>query len=154
MSHLQLDEIRKEILPESRQIESDRDTTYRAMHFAAEELLKVGASVILDATYSRSRPRAGAERLARRAHKRIFLIQCRVPPEVAVIRFAKPRRGHGAVDLSQDRVSGLAQEFRYFEDGAILDSVKSVSVCVRRATQFVESGHPISSDGKWSSSAK
>lgn len=49
--HLQMDEIRACLIPQSKQSKTDRDIAYRAMHLLADHLLQKGVTVILDATY-------------------------------------------------------------------------------------------------------
>jgi len=122
--HLELDRIREAILPGSKNSEADRDIAYRAMHLAAEYLLQTG-DVILDATYARQERRTDMNEFAERTRARLVVIQCKVPPDAACLRFRERAKPHFAVDLDEGRVRRLAEEFRYDESALVIDATQS-----------------------------
>jgi predicted kinase len=112
--HLEMDRARARILPDSDQRVEHRDIAYRAMHYAAEQLLLRGTSVVLDATYTASVCRRDALEMTDRAGATFYLFECEVPPAVARERF-RTRADHPAVDLTPSRVAMLADEYPYFD---------------------------------------
>ena len=123
---LELDRIRQRLLPESDQREEDRDTSYRAMHLVTEHLVRLGHSVIVDATYGREDPR---KELARIGSPAVF-VQCKAPPELAIARFRARRPGHAAVDLTDQRVLELNARFEYSGEGLVVDTSQPIDVCM------------------------
>jgi len=81
--HLSMDATRQRLLPGASHTRADRAVAYRAMLFAAELLLGVGAGAVLDAPYGHAEDRADLARVAAGQWK---LIECRVSPEAAVAR--------------------------------------------------------------------
>ena len=116
VTHLELDRLRARLLPQSAHSEQDRDLTYRAMHLIAEHLLAGGQSAVLDATYGRSVQRTQLRELSTNTGSRLLLIQCRVSPDEAIRRFLNRTDEHFAVDLTQQRVRTLAEEYDYDAD--------------------------------------
>lgn len=55
---LDIDDIRRIVIPNSKQTQQDRDIAYRCMHLIAEKLLEAGIKrVVVAATYGRLQPR-------------------------------------------------------------------------------------------------
>jgi len=73
-----MDATRQRLLPGASHTRADRAVAYRAMLFAAELLLGVGAGAVLDAPYGHAEDRADLARVAAGQWK---LIECRVSPE-------------------------------------------------------------------------
>src|ERR1051325_847079 len=80
--HLEVDAIRQRILPDSDQNIEDRDTAYRAMHLMAELLLRQGATVVVDATYTREIHRKEIAAIRKTVETHAALIQCKAPLDV------------------------------------------------------------------------
>lgn len=148
---LQVDRILSVLMPTSDRNQRDRDVAYRAMILTASELLRCGRTVLLDATFSRAEHRRELEECALALRTPLYLIQCRVSPEVAVTRF-KRRTDHSAVDLSEDRVRRLAQTFEYVEAGLCL-SGSDIAALSYAAKSYLDEGKPICLDGSWSAAA-
>lgn len=111
---LDVDEMREVLLPHSDHSEQDRNTAYRAMHFAAARLIGAGArEVLLVATYARLEVREWLGAAARDCLAGVSVVGCRVSPEVAVDRFVSRKAGHPATDLSPARVRRLAETYNY-----------------------------------------
>jgi predicted kinase len=136
--HLELDILRSQLLPDSRQDEHDRDITYRAMHLIAQYLLCAGHSVILDATYVRAVQRQALQHLARTTNAGLRIIQCRISPELAVRRFSTRPPGHFAVDLTEERVRELASDYRYDSgDVLVIPAEDSVESNLKRIESYI-----------------
>jgi predicted kinase len=113
--HLSMDATRQRILPGASHTREDRQAAYRAMHFAAELLIGVGASVILDAPYGHEEDRAELARIA--AGTEFRYIECRVSPETAARWFRARGPDSERPDLTEEAVRQAAAEYRYLGTG-------------------------------------
>jgi predicted kinase len=133
--HLSMDATRVRIMPNAAHTRDDREVAYRAMHFAAELLLRSGSSVILDAPYGHPEDR---EDLARIAPPEFKLIECRVSPEAAVRRFRERGPDPVRLDLTEELVEHLVRDHPYTGRGLTLDTgVLSFEECLRRIDAFL-----------------
>ena len=146
--HLEMDGIRARIIPDSEQNEKDRRISYRAMHVVAESLLRCGHSVIVSATYGPLQHREELERLAYEIKATLWLVECKVEPDVAVQRFAGRREPHPAVDLTPERVRDLAKTFAYSGKGLTLDTSGLLSTCQLQVEEYISDGSPVAF-GDW-----
>ncbi len=147
LPHLQMDTTRSRILPGSAHTREDRAVAYRAMHFAAELLLSSGAGVILDAPYGHPEDRREVAQLAALTRAAAFLVECAVPPEIAVERFHL--RGPDPVrrDLTAERVHQLASSFPYARLGLFLDTAAlDAAACLRRVEAWLDTAQPTNLD--------
>ncbi|MBI4475301.1 MAG: ATP-binding protein [Acidobacteria bacterium] len=128
--HLEIDRIRARLLPGSDLREEDRDAGYRCIHLIAEEMIRAQVSVILDATYGREIHRKEIGQIINSIGVVTFLIQCKVPPDVALERFRQRPAGHPAVDLTEERVASLISEFVYSPEGIVIDTTRSIDDCI------------------------
>ena len=136
-TYLQMDEIRRRLIPDSDHRREHREIAYRAMHFVAELLLGHGQSVVVDATYRRRRDREEIAKIADRTRAALFFIQCAVPFEVAALRFRERKNQHPAVDLTEQRVMRLAREFPYSSAGLKLDTTQEIQSCLKQIKRYV-----------------
>ena len=115
-----MDATRPRLLPGASHTRADRAVAYRAMLFAAELLQAAGSGAVLDAPYSHAEDRA---ELARVAHGRWQLIECRVSERAAVKRLrARGIPDPARPDLAAERVVRLNREYRYAGEGLLLDT--------------------------------
>jgi predicted kinase len=135
--HLELDRLRSRVIPESTHSEQDRDIAYRVMHLIAEYLLKSGQSVILDATYGRAPQRTSMESLSAQSGAALSIIQCRVSTQLALARFRNREPGHFAVDLTEDRVRTLVEEYPYSADALIVSAEDPIDASLVQIEEFV-----------------
>ena len=149
--HLEMDAIRARLMPESRHAKPDRDIAYRTMHLAAEMLLGAGHSVILDATYMPVEHRLELEGIAEFTGSPIFIIECRVSPETAIVRFGM-RAQHAAVDLTPSRVHWLSAHYPFYGKGFIHNSDLQREPDLAGIRAYLIEGTPVP-DCKWSESA-
>jgi predicted kinase len=123
-------------MPTASHTRADRQVAYRAMLFAAELLVNAGAGAVLDAPYGHAEDRAD---LARVAAGKLKLIECRVSPEAAVERLrARGIPDPSRPDLTEERVVRLNREYRYTEEGLLLDTDKlTLEECLARIESYL-----------------
>lgn len=142
--HLQMDQIRVELYPDSDQRKEHREAAYREMHKRAERLLRRGQGVIVDATYQPFNQREDLQRVAERSSVPVYVIECIVTPQEAVHRFRDRSAGHPAVDLTSSRVEELARKFPFSEIGLQLDTTLSILDCVSEVEAYIRLRRPVS----------
>jgi predicted kinase len=136
--HLQMDTTRARLMPDSPHTRHDRRIAYRAMHFASELLLECGRSVILDAQYGHAEDREEVEQAASRTGSPLYLIECKVAPDVAVRRFRERPQDHPGLDLTEERVATMAHTFPYRGTGLLIDTGElPVEECARRIGDYL-----------------
>ena len=139
LPHLQMDGTRRRILPDAAHTRADREVAYRAMHFAAELLLTAGTGVILDAPYGHPEDRCEVAAIAARTGAAALLVECAVPPAIAVARFAARGPDPVRLDLTAERVDAMVREFRYSRLGLLLDTATLDPIaCARRVEEWLE----------------
>jgi predicted kinase len=120
-------------MPDSRHTRHDRRIAYRAMHFAAELLLDCSQTVILDAQYAHPEDRSEVEQIAARTGATLYLIECKVSPDVAVRRFRERPPDHPGLDLTEELVAEMARAFPFLGTGLLIDTGDlPVAECARR----------------------
>ena len=130
-----MDATRQRILPGAAHTRADRQAAYRAMHFAAELLLRVGASVVLDAPYGHAEDRV---ELAAAAGLALRLIECRVSPAVAVARLRQRGPDAERPDLTEAVVAEQAAAYRYTGAELELDTdTLTPAECLARAEAWL-----------------
>jgi predicted kinase len=142
--HLTMDDTRARLLPNAAHTRADRRVAYRAMAFAAELLAACGCGVILDAPYGRPEDRRELARLP------LHLVECAVPPQAALERFAgRDPRHPGMPGLTLRRVELLVREFPYTGKGLLLDTAtEPVEECLERIERYLATAEPLA-PGEW-----
>lgn len=136
LPHLSMDATRERILPGAAHTRRDRRAAYRAMHFAAELLLRAGAGAVLDAPYGHAEDRADLAAAATPGVLRY--IECRVSPEEAARRFGLRGPDPAKPDLTEDRVRRLARQYRYTGAGLTIDTeALSPAECLAAIEQWL-----------------
>ena len=120
--YLSMDAARQRILPGAAHTRADREAAYRAMHLAAECVLRAGGSMILDAPYGHDEDRRELNALADRERARLFLVEFRVSPEVAAKRLRERGPDTERPDLTEEIVSESANAYPYTNMGLLLDT--------------------------------
>ncbi|HWB86117.1 MAG TPA: ATP-binding protein [Bryobacteraceae bacterium] len=134
--HLAMDAVRQRILPNAAHTRADREVAYRAMHWAAELLLRAGQDVILDAPYGHAEDRLALQRIAEKTGARLKRIECRVSPETAAARFHARGPDPVRLDLTEEAVLRMVREYSYVGDGLMLDTERlSLEECLRAIEQ-------------------
>lgn len=150
---LQLDLILRQLMPNSQHGRADRDVAYKAMHLTAEELLRGGRSVLLDATYSAGEHRSTVEALVTALAVPLYLIECQVSPDVATRRFAD-RPPHLARDLTEERVRDVVSRYCYAGRGLTLSETNPFAANLAQAEDYLQNAAPLLVDGYWSAAAR
>jgi uncharacterized protein len=133
-THLDVDALRQELLPNSDQRIEDRDIAYRRMHWFAEQLLGFGKTVIVNATYNREVHRKEVAAILKKVQSRAVLIQCRAPLETVISRFNSRSPGHAALDLTEDLVRELWTNFAWSTDGVIVETIDQALAHINPST--------------------
>ena len=149
---LQLDRVLRSLMPDSLHKRSDRDVGYRAIHLCAEELLRGGRPVILDATYSSSEQRSAVESIAAELSISLHLVECQITPDTAAARF-KNRSAHLARDMTEDLVRDVATRYCYSGLGLRLEETCQLADSLRQVVSYVRNDAPLRLDGSWPASA-
>jgi predicted kinase len=147
--HLELDAIRARILPNFRNSREDHLTAHRALHLVAEVFLDLNMNVIANAMYNNVEERRDVEELAARLGAPLYLIECRVPPQTAILRNARRRDQHPDYELTDERVFEMVNAFPYYGRGLVVDSTDPLIDCMTEIEQYLKSAKPLVL-GKWS----
>jgi predicted kinase len=135
---LSMDATRRRILPGAAHTRADREAAYRAMHFAAELLLRAGASAILDAPYGHAEDRVELAHIVAVSGARYRLVECRVSPETAVRRLRQRGADADRPDLTEEVVAQAAREYPYTNSGLVLDLDElQPEDALRRVAEFI-----------------
>lgn len=138
LPHLEMDAVRRRLLPDAAHTRADRRVAYRAMHWAAELLLNAGQGVVLDAPYGHPEDRAELAQVAASTGVSVKLIECRVSPAVAIARFRQRGADGVRLDLNEKRVGRLVREHSYTHAGLLLDTdALSPAACLLRAESWL-----------------
>jgi len=119
---LSMDGTRQRILPGAAHTRADREVAYRAMHLAAECVLRAEGSMILDAPYGHEEDRRELASLVDAARGRLFLVEFRVSPETAAKRLRQRGPDANRPDLTETIVTEAARTYPYSESGLLLDT--------------------------------
>ena len=147
--HLELNAIRARILPNSRNTREDQLTSHRAMHLVAEVFLDLNMNVIANAMYNNIEERRDVEDLAARLSAPLYLVECRVPPQTAILRNARRREQQPDHELTDEQVFEMVNTFPYYGRGLVVDSTDPIADCMTEIEQYLKSGKPLVL-GKWS----
>lgn len=129
--YLQMDRVCDRLFSGSMHGPRHREVSYRAMHFAAEQLLERNQSVILDATYRHERHRLSLQQIRDKTGAELYLIQCKVSVAEALRRFAE-RLDHPAIDLTEKRVARQVRDYPYSDDALIVETTQDVLSCLEQ----------------------
>ena len=147
--HLELDAIRARILPNAPQTREGHLTAHRAMHLVAEVFLDLGMPVIANAMYNHIEERRDAEELAARLNAPLYLIECRVTQQAAIIRNARRRGRQPGYEMPDALVLEMVNAFPYYGRGLVVDSTDPIDDCMAEIERYLKSGKPLV-PGKWS----
>lgn len=130
--HLNMDEIRQELLPDAEHTRQDRQIAYGAMHLFAERLVRLGHNVICDASYQHRSDRAAIASIVKNLHGvEFFIVQFHVPEEVAVAHNRLRAGHHPAKDLDEARVRHLVSTYPFFASAVHLSLSGAIPTAVK-----------------------
>jgi hypothetical protein len=150
---LRSDELRKQragLAPEARAAApykeglyspSTSDATYDALFEEAQLLLEDGQSVIVDASFSRSKWRAAAAAMAAQASAVLVELRCTVPTDVAAERLRERGiRGTDASDADASIATAMQSEFDEWPTATGIDTRSLPPLVAARVRQLVDPG--------------
>ncbi len=110
------------------------EATYAALGGRAAELLGAGATVVLDATFSKREERRAMQKVARDTGARFVHFECQAPPEVAARRMAeRARDGRDASDAGPEIQAAQKAAYEPTTDAVRLDATGTPEDVVGRA---------------------
>ena len=136
--HLEVDAIRKRVIPNSDQRLEHRDIAYRAMHLLAEHILRAGKKVVVNATYNRELHRNELISILKSIPCPAVLVQCKAPLEMVMARFESRPAGHAALDLTEELVRELWSNFAYSGDGIVVDTSRAPELSFAEVREHVK----------------
>jgi aminoglycoside phosphotransferase family enzyme/predicted kinase len=112
------------------------EATYREMLLQADEMLKSGASLVVDATFSRGSHRLQALRMADRRQARSVLVECRAATPVLTERLRQRETQACVSDARRMHLEAFQKRFEPLDpDGAAVhirvDTAASRQACLR-----------------------
>jgi aminoglycoside phosphotransferase family enzyme/predicted kinase len=150
---LRSDELRKQragLAPEARAAApfkeglyspSTSDATYDALFDEAQLLLENGQSVIVDASFSRSKWRAAAAAMASHASAVLVELRCTVPSDIAADRLRERGvRGADASDADASIATAMQSEFDEWPTATAVDTRSLPPLVAARVRQLVDPG--------------
>jgi predicted kinase len=129
-AHLEMDEARLRLLPESAHTRADRAVAYRAVLWAAGQLLRWTDIVICNGGYGHAEDRAGCEALAEEAGAELLVVEFTAPLAVLIERNRARRAHHPGLDLTDERVAEIVANYLWWGRGILVDSTRPVEECV------------------------
>ena len=124
-------------------------TAHRTMHLVAEVFLDLDMNVIVSAAYDDVQERRDLEEMAVRLEASLFLIECRVTPQAAILRNARRRDRDPDHLLPDESVLALVNAFPYYGRGLVVDSTEPLADCMDEIDQYLKISKPLVL-GKWS----
>lgn len=119
------------------------------MHLVAEVFLDLGMPVIASAIYNQVDERRDVEDLAARLNAPLYLIECRVTPQAAILRNARRRDQQPGYEMPDALVLEMVNAFPYYGRGLVVDSTDPIDDCMAEIERYLKSGKPLA-PGKWS----
>jgi aminoglycoside phosphotransferase family enzyme/predicted kinase len=107
------------------------DRTYAALVDRARELLAMGESVIIDASWAHPRWRTAAEELAETSSSELVALRCDAPlSESSARAAARAAEGMDASDVGPELVSDLTERFPPWPRAAVIDTSRTPGAAV------------------------
>ncbi|MEU6036790.1 AAA family ATPase [Actinomadura sp. NPDC047616] len=109
--------------------------TYTELIDRARRLLRLGESVVLDASWTAPEHRDAAAEAARHEHADLFALRCEAPPEVAAERLrTRPR---GASDADAAVAAAMTADARPWPGATVVDTTAAPETAAREALALV-----------------
>jgi len=142
IASLSMDGVRRRILPGAAHTRADREVAYRAMHLAAECVLRSGGCIILDAPYGHAEDRRDLFSVAEVSRARLLLVELKVSPEMAAERLRNRGPDPERPDLTETIVAQSAREYPYSGSGLLLDTeVSSPDKALQRVIEWIRTSN-------------
>lgn len=135
--HLNSDVIRKELFPNPNYTQEEKEKVYHEMAKQAEDLLRKGENVILDATFYRREYRDQMRGVAKNAGKKSHTMLCSLGERETEGRLK--HRKSNVSDADYEVYLKLKEQFEPIKGKhLVVDSSLPLSVIVRHAIKFIE----------------
>ena len=137
---LRTDEVRGRVCSDNAYSEAEVQATYDQMLADAGRLLRMGESVVLDATFGDAGRRGAYRRLAADAHADLTELRCAAPVAVASSRIvARLAVGRDASEATPEVARRLAESFAPWPEAVELDTLRPPAEVVTLADAAVRS---------------
>ncbi|PRX45210.1 hypothetical protein B0I33_110310 [Prauserella shujinwangii] len=115
------------------------ELTYGELRHRAEELLALGETVVLDASWIHASERAAVTDVAVRTHSELRALRCVAPPEVAARRI---RDRHGDVSDADPAVAArMAADAEPWPEATEIDTTVPPDAALAQAVAALDAGH-------------
>jgi uncharacterized protein len=111
--------------------------TYDELFRRAGDLLAMGETVILDATWPTSRARERARAVARACSSPVVELRCCAPDDVVAARIAARGGAGDPSDADADVARRVASEFEDWPEAVVLDTTQGIAGAVSAASRAV-----------------
>jgi predicted kinase len=111
--------------------------TYAEMLRRADVLLRLGHSVILDATWARADQRAAAARAARESASELVRIRCDAPVPVAVARATRRIGSDDVSDATEEIVRSASERFLPWPEAAGVSTAGDPAAALEAAQRAI-----------------
>jgi predicted kinase len=151
---LEVDSIRQQLIPESTQSLRDRNLAYSALHLMTAHLIEAHVTpIILVGTYTRPESRIQLTSTVSSTPVDMLVVQCRVEPDTAVMRFENRSSDHAAVDLTAQSVRHANSAYPFTANATVLDTSGDVGTIVRELQDCLAQ-HKTTRLDRWCSAAE
>lgn len=123
-AHLEMDAARAELLPASSHTREDREVAYRAIAWAAKLLLRYTDFVICDGGFVHSEDRRACREAAEESGAAVFVVEFTAPLAVLLERNRARRGRHPGLDLTDERVTQLVENYPWGREGILVDGTQ------------------------------
>ncbi|MFN0104544.1 MAG: AAA family ATPase [Bryobacteraceae bacterium] len=137
-AHLEMDNARATLLPNSAHTRADRAIAYRAVLWAAAHLLRHTDTVICDGGFGHREDRDACRTLARESAAALYLVEFTAPLEVLLERNRARRDRHPGLDLTDARVTEIVETYPWSRTGLLVDSTQPLSDCVAAVRAYLQ----------------
>lgn len=137
-AHLEMDDARARLLPESLHTREDRAIAYRAVLWAAGHLLRYTDLVICNGGFGHEEDREAYRSLARDTGAALYVVEFTAPLDVLLQRNRERRAHHPGLDLDDARVTEIVESYPWTHAGLLIDSTRAVPECAERVRAFLE----------------
>ncbi|MBI2688301.1 MAG: AAA family ATPase [Acidobacteria bacterium] len=136
-AHLAMDDARVALLPGAAHTRADRGIAYRAVLWAAAQLLRYTGIVICDGGFGHEEDRTACRELADRTGAALRVVEFTAPLDVVLERNRARRGHHPGLDLTDDRVREIVSNYSWWKAGILIDSTEPIEEYVSRIRAYI-----------------
>jgi predicted kinase len=139
-AHLEMDAARSWILPASAHSRQDRAIAYRAILWAAMQLLRYTDIVICNGGFGHAEDRAACEKVCETSSAGLYVVEFQVPLAVALERNRARQGKHPGLDLTDARVTEIVSTYPWTGAGLTVQGTRPVQELVQEVRSYVLEG--------------